>query len=230
MKKLMKQFIPPIFIILKTKIFSKKSALQSKLLELIDGESGFYIELGANDGITQSNTIFLEKRGWKGILIEPSLNKFLECKTNRSNANYFFCNAVISFDYQDKYVDMQYSNLMTIATSLNNNIKDVASHLKSSEKFLSPHEQIFEYGAVARTLNDILIESKAPKIIDFFSLDVEGSETEVLRGIDFSEFTFRNILVETQNHKSIHEFLTNKGYVLENKLTHHDYYYSYQFK
>ena len=168
MKQFLKQFIPPILIDTKTKIFNKKSALQSQLLKIIDEDSGFYIELGANDGITQSNTIFFEKRGWRGILIEPSLNKFLECRANRSNANHFFCNAVVSFDYKDKYVDMQYSNLMTIATSLNNNINDIASYLKSSEKFLSSHEQIFEYGAVGRTLNDILIESRAPKIIDFF--------------------------------------------------------------
>ena len=43
-------------------------------------ENGFYIELGAFDGITQSNTYFFElNRGWKGILIEPSKTSFELC-------------------------------------------------------------------------------------------------------------------------------------------------------
>ena len=53
---------------------SKKEKLDIKLDEIFDSKkNGFFIELGANNGLTQSNTAFFEKyRNWSGILIEPS--------------------------------------------------------------------------------------------------------------------------------------------------------------
>lgn len=53
-------------------------------------ENGFFIELGANDGLTQSNTALLEfYRGWKGVLVEPSLNAYTECCKNRPASTCF---------------------------------------------------------------------------------------------------------------------------------------------
>ena len=57
------------------------------LLEIIYYEDGFFIECGANDGITQSYTYELEKRNWSGILVEPSIIAFDKCVNNRSNKN-----------------------------------------------------------------------------------------------------------------------------------------------
>jgi len=55
--------------------------IDKKLLKYINYSNGFFIELGANDGLAQSNTIFFEKfRNWHGILIEPIPLKFHECK------------------------------------------------------------------------------------------------------------------------------------------------------
>lgn len=200
-KRFIRMFIPPVMIIIKNKIFARKSLLQRYILELFSQQfptkSGYYIELGANDVITQSNTIYLEKKGWKGTLIEPSLNKFLECSKNRDIRNNFYCNACVSFDYKEKYVEMSYSNLMTISPSISSKMNNISAFLETSKEHLMPHEKIVNYGAKARTLNEILIDSNAPKLIDFFSLDVEGSEIEVLNGIDFDQFKFRFILVET---------------------------------
>ena len=42
--------------------------------------NGFFIEIGANDGIEQSNTFFRKRKKLKGILIEPILHKYLDCK------------------------------------------------------------------------------------------------------------------------------------------------------
>ena len=58
--------------------------LVNKLKKYLNFENGFFIEVGAHDGIFQSNTLNLEESlGWKGILIEPSLNAYLECIKNR---------------------------------------------------------------------------------------------------------------------------------------------------
>ena len=58
--------------------------VSEKILKYLDYENGFYIECGANDGITQSNTLNLVKnKNWRGILIEPSKHSFDLCKENR---------------------------------------------------------------------------------------------------------------------------------------------------
>ena len=51
---------------------NKGIPLQNKLYNIINKKNGFFIELGANDGLFQSNTAFFEKEHeWTGILIEP---------------------------------------------------------------------------------------------------------------------------------------------------------------
>ena len=62
--------------------------LDKKLRKRISKRSGFYVEIGANDGVNQSNTLHFEKTlGWKGVLIEPIPHRFLKCK-NRSEGKH----------------------------------------------------------------------------------------------------------------------------------------------
>ena len=62
-----------------------EDAVDIKMLNYLNFDNGFYIECGANDGITQSNTYKLEKdKNWKGLLIEPSLFAYQKCVNNRN--------------------------------------------------------------------------------------------------------------------------------------------------
>ena len=73
-----------------------------------------------------------------------------------------------------------------------------------------------------RTLNSILLESHAPKLIDFFSLDVEGMEMEVLEGVDYNIFNFKYLLIECNNknkYEKVNNFLIKKNYKHINNLT-----------
>ena len=143
--------------------------LDKKMLKYLKKENGFFIEIGANNGIDQSNTYLLElKKNWKGILVEPSPNKFFECIKNRSSKNKFYCNACVSFDYKEKYVPITYSNLMTTSNGLETDLENKDKHLKSSINHLNRNERIIEFGAVAKTLTEILQESNSPKHVDFF--------------------------------------------------------------
>ena len=73
MWKIIKQFK-------KKKIFGLNN-LDLKLEKYLNYNNGFFIELGANDGISQSNTYYFEKnKNWNGVLIEPILHKYLELK------------------------------------------------------------------------------------------------------------------------------------------------------
>ena len=74
----------------KFKKFNGLKKLDEKMLEFINFDSGYYVEIGAHDGINNSNTFFYEKyKKWKGVLVEPSFNFNLLVK-NRSKSNFFF--------------------------------------------------------------------------------------------------------------------------------------------
>ena len=198
--------------------------LDKQLEAYCNHQDGYYVELGANDGITQSNSFYFEKKkNWKGVLIEPSPNNYLKCRQNRDPSNKFFCNACVSFDFKEEYVEMIYANLMTVSHNLEKDIDSESSFLKRSLKYLDKYEDHFTFGAKAKTLTDLLIEADSPNIIDFLSLDVEGSEMEVLKGLDFKKFHFHFLLIESRSIDILKNFLLTHGYVLEKKFSQHDF-------
>ena len=63
--------------------------LDMKMETYLDFNNGYFVELGANDGVNQSNTLYFEKfRAWHGVLIEPYLPNFNRLIRNRSSANF----------------------------------------------------------------------------------------------------------------------------------------------
>ena len=198
--------------------------LDRKLEQYVNYDNGFYVELGANDGITQSNSLYFElKRHWRGILIEPVPHNYLLCRKNRGQSNDIFCNACVKFGYEEKYVDITYADLMTISDNLDLDLVDKHEHLKAGQRFLKDDHDIFRFGALAATLTSILDKANAPKTIDFMSLDVEGAELEVLQGLDFDTYSFKYLLIEVRNLEKIQMYLETFGYKLENRFSEHDY-------
>lgn len=230
-KKFLKKLCPPflwdLLIILKNRTNGKYyglNLLDKKIENFVNFDNGFFVELGANDGVSQSNTYYFEKyRGWNGVLVEPIGQKYLECVKNRSNKNQIFCNACVSFDYNKKFVEMTYSNLMTVSNNLESDIKNLSKHAGRGIKHLKEGEINYNFGSLADTLNNILLKSNAPKKIDLLSLDVEGSEIEVLKGINHKKYRFKYICVETRDYKKLSDYLLQNDYIHIEKLSFQDY-------
>jgi len=198
--------------------------LDRKIEKYLAYRGGYYVELGANDGLTQSNTYFLERAyGWRGLLIEPAPQNFLKCLANRSPLNVVRCAACVSFEYGQKFVEIVYSNLMSTPIGVESDIGDPMEQAQKGLIRLPPGEVIFTYGAKAETLNALLIQAGAPRVVDFMSLDVEGAEIEVLKGIDHSYHRFKYILVECRNFPKLDDYLRSNGYVYLKALSEHDY-------
>lgn len=191
--------------------FYGMNGIDEWLARRLDYRDGFFVELGANDGLQQSNTAFFERRrGWRGILIEPAMNRLVECRKNRTADS--FLAACVSFDFNGDVVWLEYLDLMT-----GNMDRDRAlAHMR-------PGESPIHFPAPARTLDSILREARAPSKIDLLSLDVEGAEVGVLRGTDHDAWRFKLIVVEADDLPPVEAELNAAGYALEEQITFHDY-------
>ena len=167
--------------------FNKKSYSQIeqdlKVLKYFDyKKNGYFIEVGANDGIKLSNTYLLEKDyNWKGICIEPVPSIFNKLKKNRKSINLNY--AVYNVD--NKIVNLKVADLLSGITVDIDRHKNI---LKNKDIKIK-----------TKTLTSILDKYKAPKYIDYLSIDTEGSELKILHGIDFEKYKFRYINIE-HNH------------------------------
>lgn len=188
---------------------SKNEKLDLKLDKLFNYKrNGFFIELGANNGLNQSNTYFFENaRNWTGILIEPSLTAYKKCVKNRPNSKcYNF--ACVSSDYENKYVigDFNGSLMSSIDGKRNNSKKLCKVKAITLEKIL----------------DSLSIDSTIS--IDLLSLDTEGYELQILNGLNLKKYSPKYILIEIykNNFTQIKNFLLSNGYILHSNFTNYN--------
>lgn len=182
---------------------------------------GTYIEIGANDGLSQSNTWWLERdRGWSGLLIEPALNRFLELVRNRGSENSFACTACMSPDYLDDHINLIYADLMTTSEVSDLIELEPESH---TSRLQDKSVNRVRFSAPVTTLSALIDTFGLPSTIDFLSVDVEGAELHVLGGLDLTRHRVRYLLVETRDQDVVAQWLEQFGYKLLAVLTHHDF-------
>jgi FkbM family methyltransferase len=182
--------------------FPALNGLDRKMLPYLPQRGGVFIEVGANDGVSQSNTWFLETyRDWRGLLIEPLPDLAALAKKFRKTpvANV----ALGSMEADGSSLDLISSDLVTKV--------DSGASAGSGKRVTVPVR------ALSRLLDEHGIMA-----VDFFSLDVEGYELPVLQGIDFNRHLPQFILVETSKFDEVSAFLQDR-YELREKLSYHDY-------
>lgn len=187
------------------------------LTELDFKREGFFVEIGAASGVELSNTYLLEKElGWMGILAEPAKCWHKILKKNRD--------CIIEKDcvWRDsgsvlEFHETQLPELSTI------------NHFIGSDHHFPHRKNAASYPVKSVSLSDLLGRHNAPKIIDYLSIDTEGSEYEILSNFDFSQYQFRVITCEhnyTPNREKIFNLLTKNGYMRKyTKLSQWDDWY-----
>lgn len=174
-----------------------------------------YIEAGANDGVDGSRGIqFKDNSEYMGILIEPHPVIFNYCSNSRKNDNTLLYNvALVSRDHKEPTIELQLHSSYHPMNSIKKSIGQTYNNSVTVQ---------------ARTLQSILDENNISEV-DYFYLDVEGYENEVLMGIDFNKTKFKHIEVEchaefigmsTEDEIKMHiEHLEKYNYKVVEKIT-----------
>ena len=112
-----------------------------------------------------------------------------EAKRER-RARVFNC-ALVASDFEEDSLTLRYGGLMTVVAGSTPNDRDwvAAAHAVAQE------EPEHDFEVPARTLSSLLDEARATQV-DLMSLDVEGYEAQVLRGLDFERHAPRFLIVE----------------------------------
>jgi len=164
------------------------------------GYTPFFVESGARDGEKHSNTLYLERsRGWQGLLVEPS-NKEFPALTKKNRKAWAFHGALspTNGSMQLKFFDD--------GIGLSHAIGAVGTdeHLARGSTMVTPAEPLIT-----------LLQRINPPVsaVDFWSLDIEGSEVPVLEATDFSQVEVGVLLIEIRKaDDKIREVMKAKGF------------------
>jgi FkbM family methyltransferase len=199
------------------------NALDQRIFQILQEENiqdKFFIEAGANDGLSQSNTAMLEfHHGWNGICVEPSRMNYERCLNNRPHSIVVHA-ALVGVDHIGTTIKGTFNdNSITRANGLMSACDD--GNMDTFPQFVCE--------VPARTLTSILDEYAKSSPIGFLSLDVENYELQALSGLDFSLYRPKIILMEIgrwnidgviEEHMA---FMQDKGYRYTVSLTDHDF-------
>ena len=158
--------------------------------------NGYFVDVGSGDGIIDSNTYALERKGWTGVCIDafPTNTQSRTCQIFR---------AAVDSEAGKHVTFYSYGILGGIGEYLGHTKDDVV-------------KEGHPVDLVTTTLGDILERAKAPHYIHFMSVDVEGAEVAVLRGFPFEKYQLGSLVVE-------HNFEEPKRANLQALLESHGY-------
>ena len=161
-----------------------------------DVTDGFFVDVGSGDGVTHSNTLMLERRGWRGICIDPF-------PTNMEERTCQVFKEVVFGEAGKRVMFHQAGEVGGVADTLD------------TWKRAAEQSPAVEFTTV--TLGDVLDRAKAPRFVHFMSLDIEGAELEALRALPFDRYTFGAMAIEHnyegRKRNDIQALLEGHGYV-----------------
>jgi len=169
-----------------------------------DKQNGFFVEFGATNGVSFSNSYLLEKEfKWKGILAEPGKTWHTELVANRG------CRIDLRCVWDISKEKISFNETLCAELSTVEEYTDVDQLAKARVNNKS-------YSVETVSLNDLLEQNDSPSVIDFMSIDTEGTEFKILNQFNFEKYNVRVICVEHNFtepvRKNIYELLLRNSF------------------
>lgn len=175
---------------------------------------GFFLEMGADDGIKHSNTLFFEQElGWNGICIEPREAAFNDLVKNRKCICENIC--VAKESGEKKFMEVVgYAD--QLSGLVDNFDKEHVERIEKEVDGQATTKKIINVNCL--TLNDIFKKHNVTKI-DYFSLDIEGGELDILKSIDLQKTPIDVLSIENNyQDKDTRKFLIQNNYKMVKKI------------
>jgi FkbM family methyltransferase len=186
-------------------------------LYLGERSDGLFVEVGAFDGISFSNSSCLAEVGWSGILIEPIPSFADECRTRyRGNDRIQIVEAAVGAE--NSTVEISVGGPFT---STNDEVVTRYHSLKWSKAAVQGATRLI---VRQLTLDEILhAVNLAGNSIDVLIVDVEGAETGVFQGFSIDRWRPKLIIAElSHTHPDFHD-ISWKDAVLQQKIVQAGY-------
>ena len=186
---------------------------QDEIINIIlnNKENGVFIDVGAYDGVTFSNSYFFEKNmNWSGVCFEPNpiifknLSKARNCKL--INGGVSTEDSILNFK---RFSGNQELEMLSGFSDFFNEeqLLRIENELKEEKNSSSETIQIQTF-----SLNKFLTENNINKV-DYCSIDTEGGEYNILKTIDFDTTYFSTISVENNfDPKEVIQYMKAKGF------------------
>ena len=187
-----------------------------------DRKQGVFVDIGAYDGISFSNTFFFEKElSWTGICVEPIPEVFEELKKNRTCT----CIQGCISEKEEEGVPFLHVNPSGLSQMLSGMVSKYDPRLRAyieeeTRSLERPYQEI-----KVRTFNiNSLLKNKI-KHVNFLSLDTEGGELDILKSWNFEKYTVDVITVENNySNPDINAFLQSQNYEYVTRLQQDEVY------
>jgi FkbM family methyltransferase len=176
-------------------------------------KNGFFIDVGAHDGIEYNNTLYFEENNnWTGINIEPIPNVYQKLQENRPKCINLNC-AISDNDGTDEFI-------------LNTGYTEMLSGLKKNYDLRHLKRIVYEnqtFNSTSQIINvktkkfSTICEEHNVKHINLLSIDVEGAEFNVIKSIDFEKVYIDFIIFENNFQDAsmpIIQYLKDKNYIM----------------
>jgi FkbM family methyltransferase len=170
---------------------------------------GIYVDVGCNEPIRFSNTFGLYLQGWRGVIIDANSSLIDKCKKIRKK-DISICAAVSDTKREATFHKSTTSAVSTIDED----------RLKIWEKVWTFDKESKEK-VVTRTLTSILDENlPSDSKVDLLTIDVEGHDFNVLKGLDLTKYRPKVIIIETHSldkicDMAVYKYLSAHGYSLK---------------
>ncbi len=170
-------------------------------------QNGVFVDIGAHDGISLSNTYFFEKTmGWTGICVEPIPEVYNRLKNNRN----CLCVQGCIFDKRESVPFLKISGWAEMLSGIIENYDP--HHVKRIQWEIDLNGGQSEVINVkCYNLMQLLLDNHIQHI-DYLSIDTEGGELGILQSIDFSRIDIDVIEVENNYLGPFQAFLEPLGY------------------
>ena len=185
-----------------------------RLSELLGPKTqGYFIDIGAHDGVTYSNTYGFEQLGWDGVCVEPHPASYAKCKEARKCQVVNACISNATKPVQFMQVDGAPEMLSGIAEFYPQAHKDRISHECRVDGGTTTIVTIDSY-----TFDDMAEKYKVPNEIDFISIDTEGSELAIVKSINFNKYKIKYFTIENNyGDTDVVDYLVANGYKYKGK-------------